>query len=221
MDVLELMKERHSVRQYRDCEIEEDKRSMIDAYISELNEKSGLHMIAVYDEAECFNSRLAHYGRFENVKNYIVIAGKKDEDSDEKAGYYGELAVLKLQELGLRTCWVALTHGKSRAVLNEDEKEIIIISVGYGKTDGVAHRNKPLSRLSNLNDDSPDWFKRGVEGAMLAPTAVNQQRFRLLLADKDKVKMQLPRFGSLVKLDAGIVKCHFDLAAGRENFEWI
>ena len=155
------------------------------------------------------------------MKNYIVIAGKKGEDNDEKAGYHGELAVLKLQELGLRTCWVALTHGKSRAVLSEDEKEIIIISIGYGKSDGVAHRNKPIGRLSNLTEDSPAWFKRGVEGAMLAPTAVNQQRFRLVLKDENRVRMEVPRFGSLVKLDAGIVKCHFDLAAGRENFEWI
>ncbi len=221
MDVLELMKERHSVRQYRDTAIEEDKRSLIDEYISELNARSGLHMIAVYDEPECFNSRLAHYGRFENVKNYIVIAGKKGADNDVKAGYYGELVVLKLQELGLRTCWVALTHGKSRAVLKEDEKEIIIISTGYGKTDGIAHRSKPVSRLSNQSEDSPEWFRRGVEGAMSAPTAVNQQRFRLVLMDGSRVKMELPRFGNLVKLDSGIVKCHLELAAGKENFEWI
>ncbi len=220
MDALELMRQRHSVRQYRDSAIDEGTRSAIDEYIKELNKQSGLDMIAVYDEPECFNSRLAHYGRFENVKNYIVIAGKKGEDNDEKAGYYGELAVLKLQELGLRSCWVALTHGKSRAVLEEGEKEIIIISFGYGKTDGVAHRSKSTDRLSDLNENSPEWFKRGVEAAMLAPTAVNQQRFRLILMDENEVKMELPRFGNLVKLDAGIVKCHFELAAGKENFEW-
>ena len=220
MDVLELMRGRHSVRQYRNHPIDDETKKKIDAYISELNKESGLHMIAVYDEPECFNSRLAHYGHFEGVSDYIVIAGKKGVDNDEKAGYYGELLVLRLQELGLRTCWVALTHGKSRAVLEKDEKEIIIISTGYGKTDGVPHRSKHVNRLSNLDDSSPDWFRRGVEGAMLAPTAVNQQRFRLSLIEGNRVKMEVPRFGNLVKLDAGIVKCHFELAAGKENFEW-
>ena len=45
---------------------------------------------------------MAHYGKFENVKNYIAIVGNKNDQ--EKAGYYGEKIVLKCPELGLNTC---------------------------------------------------------------------------------------------------------------------
>ncbi|MFR4516202.1 MAG: nitroreductase family protein [Dorea sp.] len=41
---------------------------------------------------------MAHYGKFENVKNYIAIVGNKN--NQEKAGYYGEKIVLKCPELG-------------------------------------------------------------------------------------------------------------------------
>ena len=53
---------------------------------------------AFYDEPKCFGSFMAHYGKFENVKNYIAIVGSKKDQ--EKAGYYGEKIVLKCQELG-------------------------------------------------------------------------------------------------------------------------
>ena len=37
MDMLQLMKERHSVRQYKDKPIEQEKRAEIDRLISEIN----------------------------------------------------------------------------------------------------------------------------------------------------------------------------------------
>lgn len=75
---------------------------------------------------------MAHYGKFENVKNYIAIVGNKNDQ--EKAGYYGEKIVLKCQKLGLNTCWVAMTHGKSKAQIKRGQKLLIIISLGYGET---------------------------------------------------------------------------------------
>lgn len=125
MDILELMKERHSVRQYKDQPIEAPKRAQIDSLISEVNAESGLSIQAFYNEPKCFDSFMAHYGKFSNVTDYIAIAGKKTEQ--EKAGYYGEKIVLKCQELGLNTCWVAMTHGKSKAVLKKGEKLLISV----------------------------------------------------------------------------------------------
>ena len=114
-EIVELMKSRHSVRQYHDKKISEDVRETLNMYAAELNEKGGLHMQIIYDEPECFNSRMAHYGKFENCNNYIAMVGKKAYDLDERCDFYGELLVLKAQELGLNTCWTALTHGKSKA----------------------------------------------------------------------------------------------------------
>lgn len=152
-EIIELMKARHSVRQYLSKPIPEEIRKQLDYYTAELNRQGNLHMQIIYDEPECFNSRMAHYGKFENCTNYIAMIGKKASDLEERCGYYGELLVLKAQELGLNTCWVALTHGKSKAILNPGETEVIIIALGYGKNQGVTHRNKPVRDVSNLTDN--------------------------------------------------------------------
>jgi nitroreductase len=138
MTILEAIDARHSVRAYQDKPIDEEIRKQLDAFLADCNQESGLNIFIRYDDPDGFDSRLAHYGKFENVKNYIVIAGKKDETLSERAGYYGELLVLKAQELGLNTCWVALTHGKSKAVLKQGEKEVILIALGYGKNEGTS-----------------------------------------------------------------------------------
>lgn len=220
MDIMELMRSRHSVRQYQDRPIPPEIRAQLDGCVDALNREGGLHIQILYDEPECFNTRMAHYGRFENANNYIAMVGKKAADLEERCGFYGERLVLKAQELGLNTCWVALTHGKSRAVVGEGEKEVIIISLGYGKTQGSARRSKSAAEVSNAAADAPAWFRRGVEAALLAPTAVNQQKFRFE-RQGDRVSARAGLIGTCLKVDLGIVKCHFELAAGRENFTWM
>ena len=219
-DIMEVIRARHSVRQYLDKRIPEVLRAELDACAAELNAEGGLHIQIMYDEPACFGSRMAHYGRFENCSNYIAMVGKNAPDLQERCGYYGEKLVLKAQELGLNTCWAALTHGKSRAELSPEEKEVILIALGYGKTQGVPHKGKTAAAVSNIGEDSPPWFRRGVEAALLAPTAVNQQRFRFELHGDDTVIARTGRIGTNLKTDLGIVKCHFALAAGKENFRW-
>ena len=75
-DIMELMRSRHSVRQYLDKKIPDNVRASLDAYAAELNEKGGLRMQIIYDEPDCFNSRKAHYGKFENCANYIAMSGQ-------------------------------------------------------------------------------------------------------------------------------------------------
>ena len=216
---IDLIKQRHSVRQYLDKPIPDEIRKQLDEYAEKLNQEGGLRMQIIYDEPACFSSRMAHYGSFENCKNYIVMAGKKAADLDERCGFYGELLVLKAQELGLNTCWAALTHGKSKAMIGADEKEVIVIALGYGKTQGIEHKSKKLSDVSNISADAPVWFKRGVKAALLAPTAVNQQKFRFERKG-NTVTAKAGRIGPCLKIDLGIVKCHFEIGAGKDNFTW-
>ena len=151
MEIIELMKERHSVRQYTDKKIEKEKREVLNALIAKINQKAGLHIQIIYDEPKCFNSMMAHYGKFDGVNNYIALVGEKSK-SDESLGYYGEQIVLKAQELGLNTCWVAMTHGKSKAQIDKGEKLVCLISLGYGKTAGAAHKSKRLSEVCNYKN---------------------------------------------------------------------
>lgn len=211
MDILEIMKERHSVRQYKNQTIESSKREVINALLKDVNDESKLSIQVFYDEPQCFNSFMAHYGKFENVKNYIAIVGNRNEQ--EKAGYYGEKLVLKCQELGLNTCWVAMTHGKSKAEIKRGQKLLIIISLGYGKTQGVPHKSKPVSELGKA-DQSTEWFARGMEAVSLAPTAVNQQKFLFELINGKVTAKNLGGFYS--KIDLGIAKYHFEAVTGHE-----
>lgn len=211
MDILELMKERHSVRQYKKQPIEQEKRAVIDQCIKEINAESGLNMQVFYEEPDCFDSFMAHYGKFENVSNYIAIVGTKQQQ--EEAGYYGEKLVLKCQELGLNTCWVAMTHGKTKAKMEKGEKLLIVLSLGYGETQGVSHKSKSVGELAKA-DQSTDWFAKGMEAVSLAPTAMNQQKFLFEL--KNGVVTAKPLSGFYTKIDLGIVKYHFEAATGHE-----
>lgn len=214
MDILEIMRERHSVRQYKDLPVPDELRTQFNEYITGLNEESGLNIQILYDEPKCFSSRTAKYGKFVNVKNYVSLVGIKSADLDKKAGFYGENFVLKAQELGLNTCWVALSHGKSAAQIQRGEKEACIIALGYGENGGVPHKSKPLEQLCNYNGSMPEWFLAGMEAAMLAPTAVNQQKFYITLNhDTPSIKMGI---GFYTGLDLGIVKYHFETASGRK-----
>lgn len=212
--MLELMKQRHSVRQYLDTPIEAEKRAALDETIARINRETGLNIQIFYDEPKCFDSFMAHYGKFTGVKNYISLAGPKGPGLDEQLGYYGEELVLKAQELGLNTCWVALTYGKSKAQVRKGEKEVCVISLGYGQTQGRPHTDRPMQEVCKAGDSMPDWFARGMEAVMLAPTAMNQQKFFFELLPDGNVKATCGR-GFYTRLDLGIAKYHFEKGSGK------
>lgn len=89
-----------------------------------------------------------------------------------------------------------------------------MLALGYGATQGVAHKIKTAEQVSNLSSESPDWFKQGVEAALLAPTAMNQQKFKFKLVEDDAV-LATAGVGFYSKIDLGIAKYHFELGAQR------
>lgn len=212
MDIMELIRARHSVRKYTDKKIEQEKRTELTELAGQCNEESGLNIQFIFDEPKCFDALLSKIGRFRGCENYIAIVGKaSDPDAEEKAGYYGEKIVLKAQELGLNTCWVGATHGKTAAKIGEGEKLIIVISLGYGADQGVPRKSKDISDVSDTTEDLPDWYARGIEAALLAPTAVNQQKFFFSL--KDGVVTVSAGKGPYAMVDLGIVKYHFEVVS--------
>lgn len=212
-EALETMRKRHSVRQYLDKPLPEAVRQTLTVEVQRLNQESGLNMQLLFDEPECFDSGRARYGKFSGVTNYLAIVGPKAADLEERAGYYGERIVILAQSLGLNSCWAGMTHGKSKAQVGAGEKLVIIVSLGYGETQGVAHKGKPAEQLSSVVGEAPAWFAAGMEGAMLAPTAMNQQKF-LVSWDGGRLTARLNGRGFFDKVDLGIVKCDFELASG-------
>ncbi len=221
MNIIEAMKSRHSVRSYSDKKIEPQVLEMLQAEIKSCNDAGDLHIQLITDEPKAFDSFMAHYGKFSGVKNYIALIGKKGSDLEEKCGYYGERLVLKAQQLGLNTCWVALTYKKipNTFKIDKGEKLTVVIAIGYGQVQGIAHKSKQVSEVSNISDSSPIWFKSGVEAALLAPTAMNQQKF--MIENVDGNVSAKPGRGFYTRVDLGIVKYHFELGAGKENFKWV
>lgn len=220
MDILEAIRQRHSVRSYEDRPISDDVAKALEDFIGQCNKQSGLHIQLVRNERKAFGSFRAHYGHFSGVSSYIALVGPDNAELDEKCGYYGEKVVLQAQMLGLNTCWVALTYKKvpDAYVVSEGEKLDLVISLGYGSTQGVPHRSKSPSDVSNAGNDSPKWFREGVDAALLAPTAINQQKFRLeLCGDKVSAKALM---GPCSKIDLGIVKCHFEIGSGKGPEIW-
>ena len=234
MTLLEAIQARHSVRKYTDESIPEEILAVLRDNVREINEEAGLHVQLVTDEPKAFNgfkstSGVFSYGAFSGVKNYFIMAGKKDDELDEKVGYYGEQLVLLAQTLGLNTCWVGLSYSKIPGTyeLEDSEKIVCYISLGYGQTQGKAHKSKQAREISNASDLTPKWFHKGVDAALLAPTAVNQQKYfieYLGFMNQSKLpKVSAKALFSMVgyaKIDLGIVKYHFELGAGKENFEW-
>ena len=228
MTIQEAIEARHSVRAFKKQTLTDDIVKMLEEKITELNIKGQLHMQLVLNEPKAFQGTLAKYGKFRNANNYIVIAGKKAEDLDERVGYYGELLVLLAQTLGLNTCWVGLSYSKvpGTYVLEEGEKIACYIAIGYGETQGVGHKIKTVEQVSNASDITPSWFKKGVEAALLAPTAVNQQKFSFEhVGVKNNCHLIRAKKGfsmiGYTQMDLGIAKYHFEIGAGKDKFEWV
>ena len=227
MTLLEAISVRHSVRKYLDKEIPADIIAALQDKISECNKVGNLSIQLVLNETRAFTGMLS-YGKFSGVKSYIVMVGKKSKDLDERVGYYGEQLVLLAQTLGLNTCWVGLSYRKVPEAYNvgKDEKLACMIALGYGETQGVRHKVKTVGQVSNASGLIPSWFKKGVEAALLAPTAVNQQKFSFeYMGNKNGEHLvKADRGFSMIgytQMDLGIAKCHFEIGAGKENFRWV
>ena len=227
MTLLEAITARHSVRKYLDKEIPADIIAALQDKIVECNNAGNLSIQLVQNETKAFTGMLS-YGSFSGVKNYLVMVGKKAKDLDERVGYYGEQLVLLAQTLGLNTCWVGLSYRKVPEAYNvgKDEKLVCMIALGYGETQGVPHKIKTVEQVSNASDITPSWFKKGVEAALLAPTAVNQQKFSFeyMGMSNNHHQVRAKKGVSMIgytQMDLGIAKYHFEIGAGKDNFEWI
>ena len=221
MTLEEAIEARHSVRAYKEQPLAENVVKVLEEKIAVLNLEGKLHIQLIQNEPKAFLGTMAKYGKFRNVGNYIVMAGQKADDLDERVGYYGEQLVLLAQTLGLNTCWVGLSYSKVSGTyeLGEDEKIACYIAIGYGESQGVGHKIKTVEQVSNISNITPLWFKKGI-------TAVNQQKFSFeyIGMRNNRHQVRAKKGFSMIgytKMDLGIAKYHFEIGAGEVNFEWL
>ena len=215
MDTLELIKQRHSVRSYLEKPIDAETMEKINAEIARLNAESGLHMQFFTETDGVFGSFASRLIGWRYVPNFVAMIGKDSPELEETCGYYGEHLVLFLQSLGLHSCWVGMFKAAAvRAELGEQERVVITIPFGYGADAGKQHKSKAIEEVTDVRQ-MPDWFRAGVESALLAPTAINQQKF-LFSLDGDRPTAKVNGKGPFTEVDLGIVKYHFEAASGRK-----
>ena len=219
MTTQEAVENRHSVRSYSDRKIDGNIKAALDALCANATKESGILFKLVTDDDSVFSSFFVSYGLFHGVNNYIIVAGEEGADG-EKAGYYGEAIVLEAVQMGLGTCWVAGTYSRKNASTHIPSSMSIlaIIAIGYAAKEGKAHKSKSATKVSSSTQPVPTWFENGVRAALLAPTALNQQKFFIKNEDGVVSAEALP--GKYTILDLGIVKYNFEVGAGKENFKW-
>lgn len=216
MDLKRAMQERHTVRKYMDKPLSDDIIEKLQERVKQNNEKYNLSIKLVIND----QSALIGFAKMfisKGVNNFFVLAG--EEGSDEYCGYCSADIMLYAQTLGLNTWWVGGMYNKKGAKEKTDGSHTVgIVAVGYGSTQGTAHKSKDFSQVCSYDGDMPQWFIDGVNAALLAPTAINKQAFKIT-GSGNKVSISY-KFGPFDEVDKGLVKYHFELGAGIENFEW-
>lgn len=212
MTIREAIDARHSVRRYTKRPIDGAILKALEDEIKACNAESGLSIRLFLNDPSAVKGLWA-YGSFENADNYIVLAGPDTDDLYRLSGYWGERLVLFSETLGLSTCWIAGSYKKSRVkkLLSDGEALAAIASIGYAAKPGMPHRSKSFEQVTEIEGTAPDWFRAGVEAALLAPTAINQQRFRFTWKDGKATLRALS--GPYSMIDLGIVQYHFEIGA--------
>lgn len=225
MITVETIRERHSVREYDGKPLSRAEFDALGAVVRECTRESGLDIQLVGDNPEAFNV-IARFGLIRGCRTHVAFvvddAKAGDVGEDEAIGYWGQKIVLAAQDMGLNTCWCALcSRKKSRAVVAPGKKIRLIIAVGHGKTQGFTRKTKSVEALSSVEcAKAPAWFAAAMEAAQLAPTAMNNQNFKItLLSDGKTVRIDAPQSGLNV-IDEGIVRCNFEIAANEAGADW-
>ena len=228
MITVETIRERHSVREYDGKPLTQAEFNVLGAVVEECARESGLDIQLVGDNPEVFNV-VARFGLIRGCFTHVAfvvddakVGGATKVAVDEALGYWGQKIVLVAQDMGLNTCWCALcSRKKSRAVVASGKKVRLVIAVGHGKTQGFPRKTKSVGALSSVECEKlPAWFATAMEAAQLAPTAMNNQNFKItLLSDGKTVRIEAPQSGLNV-IDEGIVGCNFEIAANEAGADW-
>ena len=222
---MEAIAARHSVRSYTDEPLAADVVETLREAIAVVNEEANLHIQLALNEPRAFAGFKARLVNFTGVRNYLALVGPECKELDGILGYYGERLVLLAQSLGLNSCWVGGTYKVVNRAYNVDlgQKLAAVVALGYGTTAGVPHKSKAPQDVCPDYDSAPDWFQRGVDAALLAPTALNQQKFSFALTgerDGLPVVRAATKRGAFTQMDLGIAQCHFEIGAGSTPFIW-
>lgn len=214
MTEMEAIRQRHSVRSYQNRKIEDEKAAQLHDLIARCNQEGNLNLQLLEDAGGTFSRMLSKVMGLGSAPSVIACVGPDDGTLDERIGYYGQKIVLFAQTLGLNTCWAGTFSEKNTpANRNPGDRLPIVIAIGYGTGSGRVRKSKAAADVVKGGmEGKPEWFCKGVEAALLAPTAVNQQKFEIRLKEDGTAEI-IDKGGILSKIDKGIVTYNFEVGA--------
>ncbi|HNZ28550.1 MAG TPA: nitroreductase family protein [Candidatus Goldiibacteriota bacterium] len=242
-DAIQTIKDRASWRTFKDIPIEPEKMDVLKRAVNGIKKGpfgAQVRMELVDIEAVDADKavKLGTYGTIEGAKIFIAAAAEKKDKSLADVGYILEEVILLCASLGLGTCWMGVTYDKagfSNAIaLKENEDLIAVTPVGYAvekrRMKDKAMRvfvksdtRKPLNAIyfegdfkHSKDNESSGRFSQALECVRVAPSASNQQPWRVL-KEGNKFHFYLEftssykfQFGQVI--DIGIAMKHLELA---------
>jgi hypothetical protein len=251
VDARELIHRRYSCRTYEARTMAAEKRAALDAFMTTrtrgpLGSATRFRLIAAApDDADALR-RLGTYGFIKGATGFVVGAVRKGPGDLEDYGYLLEEVVLEATRLGLGTCWLGGTFTRGAFTsrfggVGRDETIPAVVATGYPGDDGSERirrreqgdRRFPPAELFFLDEWAEplgaraDGYGEALEAVRMAPSATNQQPWRIVRRGRDwhfylaRTKgygegspwFRLLRIADLQRVDLGIAMCHFELAA--------
>lgn len=238
---------RYSVRTFDKKPVEKEVKEKIVVYAEGLQNPLGPKIKIQFIEKDIApnGEKLGTYGIIKGAELYLGVTVPKEEYALEALGYDFEQLVLYTTSLGLGTCWLGGTFNRSAFVsaMQIGEKEMFPILSPLGYPAQKKSITEQLMRKTVKADGRLEWkelfFKDGFETQLsseeageyrfplemvrLAPSAVNKQPWRVVVADhgvhffeKHSLKVEVGSV-DMQRIDVGIAICHFHLALLENN----
>lgn len=227
MSVEEAVRARHAVRMHTGESITAEQAEDLRDAVDRCRLQGHLDMRLVLDDADGFAAFRTHYGAFRGVRDYVALFPDDAPDWDERCGYFGMQVMLRATQLGLDTCWARVDGLAGEAAGNDTDDAMTplpryVIALGHGARPGRPHRSKPFEQIASTatKEPVPEWFRRGIETVMFAPSALGRQEFTFRLEADGRTVTARALPGPCPGVDLGVAKLHFEIGAGDADFTW-
>lgn len=231
MDILQVVRNRKSVRSYNGSTLTSDQVSVMNKAIADAKSPFGGKVaIRLKDYGTAGDFTPSTYGVITGARSYLLMAIGDDLQSNLSGGFMMEHVVLRATEIGLGTCWIAATFRGTdfeKDTQWEDGMKLRIVSpIGLAANrksfkDRImrlavsSDKRKPFGELfyhetfsKSLDEDG--LFGKSLAMMRLAPSSTNSQPWRAVVSGND-VHFYYKTKSSLAVIDCGIGLCHFSL----------
>ena len=238
--IMEVIKDRHSVRNYQEIALTSEMIHKIKLYIEKLCTpyKGKIRIELICNDNADKKVKLGTYGVIKGAKYFLVAAIANEEENSVLLGYTLEKIVLYCTSLGLGTVWLGGTYNKSQFAeainLKEDEQIKIVVPVGkeadkktlLSKVMGSqSKKRKDFSELffdggikNPLTKEAAGVYEMALEMVRLAPSAINKQPWRVIMQG-DLLHFYMVDNKNFHEIDLGIGLAHFDLTVKEQNMD--